>query len=228
MHTLHCYVVPVQASGLLQNLKHVILEHVQPLVARFVHIRPDDLKVQRGPVRVGRISGGDLRQRVAVATALVVLVTEHGHEQAADEVLDEAGHVGHVGVFAPLQVPPRLQEHPVQDQGVLVDERLGLVVRAGVVEHEHQVLHQRVHVLVLVGQHVTLDLLHVHRLLDGHVVVGQLGTRRQAQEDGAETAAALVRVVLHRFVELVQLLLQRGQVLGFLRGDATLPCQSIR
>jgi len=70
---------------------------------------------------------------------------------------------------------------------------------------------------------VALDLLHVYGFLDGNIVVWKLSTGWKTEEDCAEAPSALVGVVLHGFIELIEFLLQRGQVLGLFRRDATLP-----
>lgn len=74
---------------------------------------------------------------------------------------------------------------------------------------------------------MTLDLLHVYGFLDGHIVVGKLGTGWETEEDGAEATATLVGVVLDRFVEFVEFLLQRRQVLRLFRRDAALSWNDI-
>ena len=53
----------------------------------------------------------------------------------------------------------------------LVDDRLWLVVLAGIVKHLHKVGHHVLHAVVLIGQQLLLDPLHVHWLLDHLVVV---------------------------------------------------------
>lgn len=198
---------PIQSSSLFQHFKHVVLKHIQPLVTASIYIRPDDLKVQWWLLRIWGIKGGNLSERITVAASLVILVAEHGDKEAADEFLDEAGHIGYMGIISSIQVPPRLQQHPVQHEGVAVYQRLRLVVSTGIVKHEHQVLHQCINILVLVSQHVALDLLHVYRFLDGNVVVRKLGTRRQPQEDSAEATASFICEVLDGLIKLIQLLL---------------------
>lgn len=65
--------------------------------------------------------------------------------------------------------------------------------------------------------------LHVDGPLDGGVVVRQLGAGRKAQEDGGDTSPPAVCVVPHSIIQLIEALLQRGQVfIGLLRRRATL------
>lgn len=67
------------------------------------------------------------------------------------------------------------------------------------------------------------DALHVDGFLDGSVVVGQLGARWKTEEDGAEASTPAVSEVSHRIIELIQLLLEGGEVFGFLWRNAAFP-----
>lgn len=166
----------MQSPCFLQHFKHVLLKHIQPLIATNIYIRPDNLKVEGWLIRVGWIASRDFCQRVTITAAFIILVVEYRHKQVVDELLDEEGYTGDMCILSTLQVTPRLQKDLVQHQGVLVDEGLGLVVGAGVVEHQHEVLHQTVHILVFICHHVAPQLLHINRLLDGDIVVRQLST----------------------------------------------------
>ena len=53
----------------------------------------------------------------------------------------------------------------------LVDERVGFVISAGVVEHEEEVGHHIVQTIILTHCHPLVNPLHVDRLLDHLVVI---------------------------------------------------------
>lgn len=91
----------------------------------------------------------------------------------------------------------------MQHQSVPIDERLRLIVHARVVEHESKVLNQRLNVLVPAGRHMASHTLHIDGFLDSSIVVRQFGTRRQAEEDCAQTPSSAVGEVSHGVVELV-------------------------
>lgn len=219
----HTAAAPVEPPGLLQHFKHVLLKDVQPPVSAALHIPPDNVQVERWSLRGRWVHSGDLGQRVAVAAALLVLVAHHGHVQVPDQLSHQRSHGRRLQVLAPLLPLAGLQQHPVQHQGVPVDQRLGLVVDARVVEHEGKVVNQRLHVLVAAPRHVASHTLHVDGPLDGGVVVRQLSARRQAEEDGAQAPPAAVGEVAHGVIKLVQLLLQRCDVFGLLGRNTAFP-----
>ncbi|TNN84388.1 hypothetical protein EYF80_005381 [Liparis tanakae] len=62
--------------------------------------------------RCGWIDSRDLSQRVAVASALFVLVAQHGHKQVPDQLSHQMSHIRRSGVFASLLLLACLQQHP--------------------------------------------------------------------------------------------------------------------
>lgn len=175
--------IPVQPPRLFQHFKHVLLEDVQPPVTTALHIYPDDVKVERWLFRGSWIHSGNLSQRVAVASTLFVLVAHYRHKQIPDELSHQSSHSGRTRVVPSLLLLSRLQQHSVQHQSVSIDQRLGLVVDAGVVEHEGKVFKQSFDILVPACRHMASNALHVDGFLDCGVVVRQFGTRRQTEED---------------------------------------------
>ena len=214
--------VPVKSACLLQHLKHVFLENIQSPVAASVHVHPYDIKVKWWLLRRGWIHSRNLSQRVAVASALFILVAQHWHKQVPDQLSHQQSHSRRPGVLASLLMLACLQQHPVQHQSVPVDQRLRLIVYAGVVEHENKVLNQGVNILETASRHMTSQALHVDGPLDGGVVVRQLGTRWQTEEDGAQTPTSAISEVSHSIIELVQPLLEGREVFGLLWRNTTL------
>lgn len=195
--------IPVQPPCLLQYFKHVLLKNVQSPVAATLHIHPDDIKVERCFFRGGWIHSGYLSQRVTVTSSLFVLVAQHGHKQVPDQLSHQRYHGRRPRVLASLLSLAGFQQHAMQHQSIPIDERLGLIVHARVVEHESKVLNQRLNVLVPATRHMASHTLHINGFLDSSIVVRQLGTRRQAEEDCAQTPSSAVGEVSHGVVELI-------------------------
>lgn len=200
----------------------MFLENVQSPVASSLHVDPYDIEVKRRFLGGDGIHGGDLRQRVAVASTLFVLVAHHRHEEVPNQLPHQRSHGRGPEVLASFLLLTRLQQHAVQHQSVAIDEGLWFVVDAGVVEHQSKVLHQSFNILVTTSRHVAAQAFHVDGSLDVGVVIRQLGARWQAEEDGAEAAASAVSEVTHSIVEFIQLLLERREVFGFLWRNTSL------